>query len=342
MEKITIQTGNHYSSVLLGESISNLPAYLPHDRVIIVTDEKVNSLYGKYIDHYPVVIIGTGENAKNLETVGRVLSKFLEYEADRSTFILGFGGGIVCDVSGFAASVYMRGLHFGFVSSTLLSQVDASVGGKNGVNLMGYKNMVGVFRQPEFVLCDYALLRTLDRQEFVAGFAEIIKSAMIRDSALFDYFSRSVKDALQQDPEVIHHLVKGSVQIKASVVQTDERERGERRLLNFGHTFGHAIEKLTGMIHGEAIGIGMVMAARLSVKLGYLSSLQMNALVKVLRDTGLPTEAPVSEKEILMAMHKDKKKENDRIHFVLCDRIGSAFTKQLTFQEIENDIHDLC
>lgn len=342
MEKIVIQTGNHHSSVLLGESIANLPAYLPHDRVIIVTDENVNSLYGKYIDHYPVVIIGTGENAKNLETVERVLSRFLEYEADRSTFILGFGGGIVCDVSGFAASVYMRGLHFGFVSSTLLSQVDASVGGKNGVNLLGYKNMVGVFRQPEFVLCDYALLRTLDRREFVAGFGEIIKTAMIRDSALFDYIHRSVHLALQQDPEVIHHLVKGSVQIKAAIVQTDEREKGERRLLNFGHTFGHAIEKLTGMIHGEAISIGMVMAARLSVKLGYLPASQLDSLVQVLQETGLPTSSPVSGREILMAMRKDKKKENDRIHFVLCDRIGSAFTRQLTFQEIENDIDDLC
>jgi 3-dehydroquinate synthase len=294
------------------------------------------------MDRYPVIVIGTGEVNKSFSTLGNILEKLLEYDSDRSSFIVGFGGGIVCDVAGFAASIYMRGLRFGFVSTTLLAQVDASVGGKNGLNFLGFKNMIGVFRQPEFVLCDYSLLRTLENREFVSGFAEIIKAAAIRDEGLFSFLSKSSEQALHLDPEVLHHLVKNSVKIKAGIVQADEREKGERRLLNFGHTFGHAIEKLAGMVHGEAVSMGMVMAARLSVKLDLLDATECDRLVRLLQQIGLPVNPPVKPADVFDAIRKDKKKEHEQIHFVLLRKIGQAETRLIPMKELQTLIHDLC
>ena len=165
-------------------------------------------------------------------------------EADRASFIVGIGGGIVCDVTGYAASTYLRGLKFGFVASTLLAQVDAAVGGKNGVNWEGYKNMIGVFNQPDFVICDPLLLRTLPRREVLSGMAEVVKHALIADAGLFSYLEENGSGVLDLRPEVMERLVCDSVRIKSSIVNRDEREKGERRLLNFGHTFGHALEKV--------------------------------------------------------------------------------------------------
>jgi 3-dehydroquinate synthase len=342
MEKLLIKTGNHLSSILLGESIANLGNYLQHERVIVITDTNVFRLYKRYMDRFPVIVIGTGEGNKSLASLGMVMEKLLEYEADRSCFIIGFGGGIVCDLAGFAASIFMRGLKFGFVSTTLLSLVDASVGGKNGINFKGYKNMIGVFRQPEFILCDYSLLRSLDNREFVAGFAEIIKAATIKDDNFFSFLTQSSNESLAQDPATIHQIVKSSVNIKAAIVQNDEREKSERRLLNFGHTFGHAIEKLTGMLHGEAVSLGMVMAVRLSVKLGICTPDDANRLIDLLKQYGLPVVVPIKPNDILDAIRKDKKRENDLIHFVLLRKIGKAETQPIPILELQSMIHDLC
>ncbi len=342
METLLIKTGNQESSILLGESISNLGNYLKNKKVIVITDTNVFRLYNEYMDSFKVIIIGTGESNKSFTSISAVMEKLLEYEADRSTFILGFGGGIVCDLAGFAASIFMRGLKFGFVSTTLLSQVDASVGGKNGINFKGYKNMIGIFRQPEFVLCDYSLLKSLDKKEFHAGFAEIIKAAAIRDAGLFQLLSRSSVEALSIHPLVIHQLVTNSVKIKAAIVQNDEHESGERRLLNFGHTFGHAIEKLTSMLHGEAVSLGMVMAARLSVKLAFCTDIEVSRLIELLKLYGLPVGLPLKPNDILDAIRKDKKRENDLIHFVLLRKIGEAETKAIPIHDLENLIHDLC
>jgi 3-dehydroquinate synthase len=342
MEKLTIKTGTHFSTILLGETIANLGNYINHERIIVITDNNVFRLYGRYMSRYRVIIIGTGEANKSLSSVESVMEKLLGFEADRSTFILGIGGGIVCDLAGFAASIFMRGLKFGFVSTTLLSQVDASVGGKNGINLKGFKNMIGVFRQPEFVLCDYSLLRSLEKNEFIAGFAEIIKAAAIRDKDLFTYLSGSSNEALAQDPEVIHHIIHNSVKIKATIVQNDEREKSERRLLNFGHTFGHAIEKLTGMLHGESVSLGMVMAVRLSVKLGLCNKNDAEQMVDLLKLYGLPVTVPLKPADIFDAIRKDKKRENDLIHFVLLRKIGEAETRPIPILDLQSMIHDLC
>jgi 3-dehydroquinate synthase len=258
--------------------------------VVCITDENLLKNYSAELEPWQKVVLGTGEKIKTLKTVHQIYEKLISYEVDRSSFIVAVGGGIVCDVAGFAASTFMRGIPFGFVSTSLLSQVDASAGGKNGVNFEGFKNMIGVFNQPEFVICDYSMLETLPLKEFISGFAEIVKHAAIADAEMFAYLEKNYQRALAHDPEAIHYLIKKSVTIKSSVVEADEREKGERKKLNFGHTFAHSLEKLTGMIHGEAVSIGMVLAARLSEKKDMLSPADVQRLQSLLANLQLPVK----------------------------------------------------
>jgi len=324
MKKLLVRGAFGTSQLLVGESIDNVGQYLEDRRTVIITDSVVNGLYQKQFPACPVIPIGLGEKIKTLETVETIYSRLVELEADRSTIILGVGGGIVCDIAGFVASTYMRGIRFGFVSTTLLSQVDASVGGKNGINFGGYKNMVGVFNQPEFVICDMALLKTLPVREILCGFAEIIKHGAIADAAMLDFLETQRDAALELDEAIIAHLVYRSVEIKAGVVTRDEREQGERRKLNFGHTFGHALEKRTGIPHGEAVAIGMVLAARLSVEKGLLPYKDAERLERIIRSYGLPIQPPADISSMLSTLRKDKKRQGNRIHFVFLDALGSA------------------
>jgi 3-dehydroquinate synthase len=341
MRTIKIHTNIRDSKILIGERLQNLTHYLPQGKTIFITDDNILRHYAADLPNLPTIIIGTGEQYKTMETLQLIFDKLVEYEADRSTYIVGIGGGIVCDVCGFAASVYMRGLRFGFVSTTLLSQVDASVGGKNGVNFRGYKNMLGVFNQPDFVICDISMLGSLDDREFRAGFAEIIKAAAIKDSALFSYLETHHKEALRHKPEVIEKLVFDSVMIKSAVVEADELEKGERKILNFGHTFAHALEHLTGMLHGEAVSIGMVLAASLSVKFGYLLQSEAMRITQLLSMFGLPVSIETDFKPVLDAMKKDKKREGKYIRMILLDRIGNALVHKISFENLEKMIYDL-
>jgi 3-dehydroquinate synthase len=341
MNTITIHTESKTSRILIGEQFVNLSRYLPAGKTILITDDNIRNRYGQSFPDLPVISIGTGEKNKTLETLQVIFDRLVELEADRNTFIVGVGGGIVCDVCGFAASVYMRGLRFGFVSTTLLSQVDASVGGKNGVNFRGYKNMIGVFNQPEFVICDISMLSSLDDREFRAGFSEIIKAAAIKDAALFSYLEDHYAEALQHNPSVIEKLIFDSVSIKSAVVEADEREKGERKILNFGHTFAHALEHMTGMLHGEAVTIGMALATRLSVKLGFLSQAESMRICDLISHFGLPGSTPADMGLIVNATRKDKKREGDSLHLILLNKIGHAIIHKITLKQLENLIHDL-
>ena len=234
-------------------------------------------------------------------------------EADRSTFIVGIGGGIVGDITGFAASTYMRGLGFGFVATSLLAQVDATVGGKNGVNFKGYKNMVGVFNQPHFVIADIELLKTLPPGEVACGLAEIVKHACIADADYFAYIESQCNAIRQLEPAVMHKLVYESVVIKSNVVNRDEREAGERRKLNFGHTVGHALEKTLGISHGAAVSVGMVMAAELSKQHDLLDGQDLTRIKALLTRLNLPTRIDFNPKAVIEALGKDKKRENDQL-----------------------------
>jgi len=337
MFQLTIHTSGIESNVIVGESYRNLTGYLPANRqVIIITDANILKYYGDFFRTWPVIEIGTGEKNKTLETLAHINSHLLEYNADRNSFIVAAGGGIVCDVAGFAASTFMRGVPFGFVSTTLLSQVDASVGGKNGVNFGGYKNMIGTFNQPCFVLCDTSMIQTLPDREFISGFAEIVKAAVICDARLFDYLEQNAEKALARDPEVIRHLVVESVKIKAAVVEHDEREQGERRILNFGHTFGHAVEALTGVSHGEAVSIGMMMAARRSVIECDFPQKHADRLECLLLRLGLPVTTVAPSEAIFRTLLKDKKREKNDIYLVLLNEIGKAVIHKTSIESIKH------
>ncbi len=330
------------SAILVGERLRNLERYISVEEAVIITDTNVKHHYLKDFPRCEVIEIGTGEKVKNLDTVQAVYERLVELEAERSSFIVGIGGGIVCDITGFVASTYLRGVRFGFVSSTLLSQVDASVGGKNSVNFGGYKNIVGVFNQPEFVICDMNLLKTLPEKELSCGFAEIIKHAAIADRGMFSYLEEHYGEALKLDLEVMEKLVYDSLVIKSSIVNRDEKEKGERRKLNFGHTFGHAIEMTAGFPHGEAVSVGMVLASELSVERGYLPVEDARRIEELLQKVGLPTRLRGDGGEVLDALRKDKKRKGDSIHFVLLHGLGNAVVEEISIKELEAMVNDFC
>lgn len=342
MKTITVKAESKISRIFIGERLSNLHKYLPDRKTMIITDSNIIKHYGKdFPPGIPLIDIGLGEKNKTLQTIDLIMEKMLASEIDRTGFILAIGGGIVCDVAGFAASIYMRGLPFGFVSTTLLSQVDASVGGKNGVNYEGYKNMIGVFHQPEFVICDNSLFTTLDKEEFRSGFAEIIKAGVIKSPSLFEFCKKKSKEALSNESDIITKMIYESVKIKADIVEIDEKETGERRLLNFGHTFAHSLEKTTGMLHGKAVSIGMILAAMVSEKIGLLKTQEVQEIKEVLELFGLPTKSEIPVTQLFEAMKHDKKRERDSINMVLLDKIGHAVTQKLTYINLQKIIHDL-
>lgn len=341
MTEMHIDGASGRSTIMVGESIVRLASYCDDATGMIVTDGPVANLYRHRFPPWPVIEIGTGEESKTLKTVERLYEAFLAHEIDRSSLIVAIGGGIVCDVAGFAASTYLRGLSFGFVPTTLLAQVDAGVGGKNGVNFNGYKNLVGTFTQPSFVLCDPALLRTLPETEVKNGFAEAIKQAAIGDEALFVYLEEQCHKALSLDPAVVGHIVDASLVIKRKIVLADEREQGERRKLNFGHTVGHALETVGHLRHGEAVSIGMVAAARLSVESGLIREEDARRLEALLRRFGLPVSTEMNADLVRHALRKDKKRHNDQIHFVLLDGIGSARVVPVRIGELDGILDDL-
>jgi len=253
MEKIEIRGLQSNSLLLIGESFKNFRKYIPDTQIIILTDNKVNGIYGKYFADYPVIEIGQTEQIKTLSTVEYIIDKLLDFNVGRNSFLLAVGGGIVCDITGFVASIYLRGIKFGFISTTLLSQVDASVGGKNGVNFKGYKNMIGIFNQPEFVICDLQMLTTLDNKDLISGFGEIVKHTLIANAKMFAELEKHTDNVLNLDLSFIEKLVADSVKIKSHIVNIDEKEKGERRKLNLGHTYGHAVEKVLKISHGKAV-----------------------------------------------------------------------------------------
>jgi 3-dehydroquinate synthase len=324
------------SSIHVGADIRRLAQFLPAGRTVIVTDERVSGLYSSCFPTEEVITVGQGEVNKTLEAAASVYEALVCLEADRSVFLLAVGGGIVCDLTGLVASTYLRGVRFGYCPTTLLAQVDASVGGKTGVNFRGYKNMVGVFSQPEFVLCDPVVLQSLPQEEVASGFAEVIKHAAIADASYFEFLEREKERALNLESRAMERIVYDSVAIKAGVVNRDEKEKGERRKLNFGHTFGHAIEKVKGLRHGEAVSIGMTLAARLSVRRGMLSPESGRRLENLLQEFRLPVSTDVDKALLLDALLRDKKREGGIIRFVLLESLGQAVVVPIAIGEIED------
>jgi 3-dehydroquinate synthase len=299
---------------------------------IVVTDENVYRSHANHFQGRKTIVIKPGERYKTQDTVNEIIQQLISYKADRKFFIVGIGGGVVTDVTGYAASVYMRGLRFGFVPVSLLAMVDASIGGKNGVDVGPYKNLVGTIRQPEFLLYDSTFLQTLPRAEWVNGFAEIIKHACIKDGAMFEELEEHNIDHYIGNKRELDRLVSRNAMIKASVVMDDEFEKGERRLLNFGHTWGHAIETKLNIPHGHAVSIGMVVAAELSELSGFSETERIRRL---LRRYELPVDAAVDRSEVFSVLAMDKKRDSNFMNYVLLNSIGEATVKKIPLDELE-------
>jgi 3-dehydroquinate synthase len=334
LEKIIISTGESRSEIMVGNSWESVNKLLPGRSVVIITDDNVRGLYEDRFPEFPLFSITPGEGSKKLEVIEHLAEKLLEAGIDRTGFILAVGGGVVCDIAGFLASVYMRGIRCGYVSTSLLSQVDASTGGKNGVNLGDSKNMLGNIRQPEFVICDPAMLVTLPEQEFLSGLAELIKTAVIGDKDLFDLIEQSFTEIMNRDRDLLTVLVAKSVKFKASVVSEDERENGLRRILNFGHTYGHAIELQKAVKHGFAVASGMELAAEFSFERGLIRTCDKERIINLLRKFGLLETHIISDDQIEQLILHDKKKSGADIHFVFTEGIGKAVVEKISVGDV--------
>lgn len=329
------------SLITIGRSRNMLDRLLPKEcRVIVISDVSIDRLYGSLISDYEHILIGVGESIKTLNTISNICHQLVEMKADRDIFLLGIGGGIVTDITGFVAAIYKRGVRFGFISTTLLSQVDAGVGGKNGVNLDGYKNMIGTFLQPEFVICDTDMLSSLPAREFRAGLAEIIKAAILTQSNLFEMLESSDFESLKEGGNTLSSIIFESVKIKAHVVDLDERESGERRKLNLGHTFAHAIEKSSNeMIHGEAVAVGVIIVTDMAVNMGILNQEDATRIKDIFAKYGFTLTPPVDMATLLKAIVHDKKAVEGGINMVLPTSIGTCEVRKMSIDEITNVVN---
>lgn len=305
-------------------------------RCLVVSDSQVAPLYlgqlaaglGRELGDIPSIVLPSGEAHKTLASFGRILDACAAAGLRRDDRLIALGGGVIGDLAGFAAASYMRGIDFVQIPTTLLAMVDSSVGGKTGLNLTAGKNLAGTFWQPRLVLADIDTLATLDAREYRAGLAEVVKYAAIADPAFFDWLEARVALINARDPQIVAQMVEVSCRHKAAIVACDEREQGDRALLNFGHTFGHAIEAALdyqGLLHGEAVAIGMLQAARLSARLGLADATDGTRLESLLQALGLPTAAPdIAPERLLEPMALDKKATRKGLRFILWHGIGQA------------------
>ncbi|MBI5223761.1 3-dehydroquinate synthase [Candidatus Micrarchaeota archaeon] len=344
MKKIELKGQNGKCEILVGEKLENIEQHINSKKKLVIVDRKIANQIREKLDSnkFEFVEIDASESAKTLQSAEQIYEKCLEMELDRESTIIGIGGGIVCDISGFIGATYLRGVRCALVPTTLLAQVDASIGGKNGVNYKGYKNLIGTIRQPETVICDFELLRTLPKSEIQNGYAEVIKHAAIADKEAFEYLQAHKKEALELEKAVIEKIVYDSLIVKSKIVERDEHESHERMKLNFGHTIGHAIEKVEKIAHGSAIAIGMVVAARISVKKKMLTGEDAERLEKLIVSYGLPTKIKSKKTHLIDAIRKDKKRRNDAIKMCLLEKIGNARIEEVTISELEEVLDDLC
>jgi 3-dehydroquinate synthase len=341
MQSVRVALGEYAYEVAIGADLlaraSLVLPVLESRRVAVVTNEVVAPLYlDAVLSSLRAVgveavsaVLPDGESCKDVATLDRIYAAMLEARCDRATTVIALGGGVVGDMAGFAAATYMRGVPFIQMPTTLLAQVDSSVGGKTGVNHRLGKNMIGAFHQPRLVVADTATLDTLPPRELSAGLAEVIKHGLIRDLAFFEWLEASMERLVARDPAALAHAIRRSVEIKAEIVARDPHEKGERALLNLGHTFGHAIEAGLGFgtwLHGEAVAAGTVMAAELSLALGHLAPPEVERVRALVRRAGLPDAAPALGRERYRAlMSVDKKARAGVPRFILLRGLGEAY-----------------
>ena len=339
MRILHVELGERGYPIYIGQGLlaqsSIIASHIPGERVMVVTNTTIAPLYleramrALSVFQTESLVLPDGEQYKTLEVLSGIYDALLRLRFDRNSTLVALGGGVVGDITGFAAATYQRGIAYIQLPTTLLAQVDSSVGGKTGVNHPLGKNMIGAFYQPRCVIADTSTLRTLDDRQLSAGIAEIIKYGLIRDSDFFDWLEQHMDPLLAREPQALSHAIEQSCRNKAEVVGADERESGQRALLNLGHTFAHAIETGTGYgawLHGEAVAAGMLMAADLSCRLGWLGAADRDRVERLLIQACLPTRSPagLSSERLLELMAVDKKVMHGRLRLVLLQAIGKA------------------
>jgi 3-dehydroquinate synthase len=354
MQTLTVTLGARSYPIHIGPGLlaraDLVTALLPQNKAAIVTNETVAPLYlaplARALQARGVSVVSVtlpdGEEHKNWQTLNRIFDALIEQRCERGTAVLALGGGVIGDLAGFAAAVYLRGVPYIQVPTTLLAQVDSAVGGKTAINHPRGKNLIGAFYQPLAVIADTDTLATLPARELASGIAEVIKYGLIRDRAFFDWLEANLARLLAREPEALGYAIERSCANKAEVVARDERESGERALLNFGHTFGHAIEAGLGYgewLHGEAVAAGMVLAARLSRRMGLIGAQEVERITALIAAAGLPVRAPdLGLARYLELMGRDKKVAGGRLRFVLLRRIGEAFVSDEVPQSALADV----
>lgn len=349
MKTLKIDLGSRSYNIVIGDGLlakagEYVKPLLSMPKVIIITDDQVAPLYLKPLEHAlklhgitaNAIILKAGEKTKSFSELEALINKIFECQPERKTTLIALGGGVIGDITGFAASIVLRGIPFIQIPTTLLAQVDSSVGGKTGINNQFGKNLVGSFYQPKAVLIDVEMLSSLDQRQFLSGYAEVVKYGLIKDAAFFNWLEENSVKILAKDKEALQHMVEVSCYVKAHIVASDEKENNVRALLNFGHTFGHALEAVTGysdsLFHGEAVAIGMVMAAHLSCKLGLCTQADYLAIKNHLSKIGLRTSlkeinVKLDIQKIIEAMAQDKKISEGKMVFVVLKKMGEAILK---------------
>ncbi len=344
--------------IIFKNSFHDLPAALERSlkadsRICIVTDSNVSEMYlGALLDALKpfcsdpeIFVFRAGEENKNLNTVQELYRHLIRSHMQRNDLLMALGGGVTGDLTGFAAATYLRGIRFVQIPTTLLSQVDSSVGGKTGVDFDTYKNMVGAFHQPSLVYMNMSVLKTLSEDQYASGMGEVIKTALIRDEALFSWIEEHIRELRNREPDALQYIVRRCCEIKASVVEEDPYDRGVRAILNFGHTIGHAVEKEKSfkLLHGQCVAVGISGACRIAFERGLLTESDCLRITNVLRAFSLPVSTEgLTVDAVETACLSDKKRENGKLRFVLLDGIGKAFLEpSITGEELRRGIREI-
>jgi 3-dehydroquinate synthase len=335
----TVKFSKSSTTFYFANGISHLKEIIDVKQSVFLVDETVLKQHQKRFKGWKVIPVKPGEKYKTQATVDSIIQQLIQSGADRKTTLIGVGGGVVTDITGYVASIFMRGIKFGFVPTTILALVDASIGGKNGIDVGVYKNMVGTINQPAFILHDLNFLNTLPEIEWQNGFAEIIKHACIKDAAMFDELEANSLKKYQSNKTLLCNLIERNALLKTNVVIKDEFETGDRKLLNFGHTFGHAIENTYKLSHGYAVAVGMVMACMISES--FQDFKDTSRVVEVIKKYGLPVHQSYNAKKVIDVMKADKKKVKDVMNYVLLQKIGKAVVQPIAINEVENIIKQL-
>lgn len=331
-EPLKFEIDNTVVDYYFDTPFSSLSQIVDKREVIIITDENVYQAHKKQIDNWNHVVIPPGEQYKNQETVNLIIDELIKIPADRSSMIIGLGGGVVTDLAGYIASIYLRGVRLGLIPTSLLNIVDASIGGKNGIDVGLYKNMVGTIRQPDFILLDTAFLKSLPRDEWVNGFAEIIKHSLLGDAAFFEVLEQYNIDYFMKRNDALLSLIERNIKVKIGVVQRDPKESGERKILNLGHTLAHAIENKYNIPHGKGVAIGIVMALHIAEQ--ELDFQEEDRVIKLLEKYELFSNFDFHPEEIINMLLADKKRVGKTIDYILLQEIGKPAIIPLSLKEI--------